>query len=653
MAEHRTRKPEKEKKPKSGAVKTGDRMKETYLRSKHVEKNLSSDGRDDPNDYAVDNTREVGRELVHDTAKVAGNGVKKAVERGRTAAKKAHAKNQENKAQDSVSDLETESLELSDEEKSSAEIRASQIKSKLSEDVGRSHHSEKTQHPVTGGSSNDMPTLQGIHQSRTESIIKKKDEGRKPDLAEPHLNTNPTTAVERPQAPMYPIRLGRHTPPLEGRNANSPSRGIINRTGKGRNSHLPGGSVRAFGQTKQAVRHEQKRQAFMAAKNRTVASARTQRSIQKRIAATVEQTRKAAASISAVAGSAGFVIVILMVTLLLVGTVATSGFGIFFSPDANKNSPDKLPDVMRELNTEFQNKIENIKATVPHDAVEMYGARAVWPEVLSVYAVKTTTDPENGMEVATMNDAKKRILTGIFWDMNEITYTTHTESYTVTVPVTNSDGTVTEKEQTEYFTTLIITVSHLTAEEAAAGYGFSRSQNEELSELVSMDNSLWLAVLYSLVDGAYGEYGEIVQVALSQVGNIGGEPFWSWYGFNSRVEWCACFVSWCAEQCGYIDQGLIPKYAWCPYGVQWFQGINQWIDGSMEPAPGMIIFYDWNKESTNGQDGVSDHTGIVEYVENGIVHTIEGNWGDSVAQRELPVGYYEILGYGFMSGSGE
>ena len=35
--------------------------------------------------------------------------------------------------------------------------------------------------------------------------------------------------------------------------------------------------------------------------------------------------------------------------------------------------------------------------------------------------------------------------------------------------------------------------------------------------------------------------GEIVTVALSQLGNVGGRPYWSWYGFESRVDWCACF----------------------------------------------------------------------------------------------------------------
>ena len=136
----------------------------------------------------------------------------------------------------------------------------------------------------------------------------------------------------------------------------------------------------------------------------------------------------------------------------------------------------------------------------------------------------------------------------------------------------------------------------------------------------------------------------IVEVARSQIGNVGGEPYWSWYGFTERVEWCACFVSWCANTCGYISSGIIPKFSGCINGVDWFRDRGQWIGNSFEPSPGMIIFFDWDDE--DGQDGNADHVGIVEKVENGRVYTIEGNTSDSCRQRSYPVGYYEILGYG-------
>jgi len=139
----------------------------------------------------------------------------------------------------------------------------------------------------------------------------------------------------------------------------------------------------------------------------------------------------------------------------------------------------------------------------------------------------------------------------------------------------------------------------------------------------------------------------IVEVALTQLGNEGGQPYWSWYGFDGRVEWCACFVSWCANEYGYIDAGVIPKFAGCVWGVEWFRDRGLWQDNSYEPRPGDIIFFDWdNKGSSGPQDGESDHVGIVEKVENGTVYTVEGNSGDSCRENHYAIGYYEILGYG-------
>ena len=131
----------------------------------------------------------------------------------------------------------------------------------------------------------------------------------------------------------------------------------------------------------------------------------------------------------------------------------------------------------------------------------------------------------------------------------------------------------------------------------------------------------------------------IVQVALTQEGN-GGDTYWSWYGFSSREEWCACFVSWCADQCGYIEAGVIPKFSLCSAGMEWFESQGQFMDRSYVPATGDLVFFDW------GNDGSIDHVGIVEGVVDGTVYTVEGNSGDKVARRSYPVGYGQIVGYG-------
>ena len=137
-----------------------------------------------------------------------------------------------------------------------------------------------------------------------------------------------------------------------------------------------------------------------------------------------------------------------------------------------------------------------------------------------------------------------------------------------------------------------------------------------------------------------GGSGDLVEVALSQEGNSGGEIYWRWYGYDEYQPWCACFVSWCADQCGYIDAGVIPKFSLCSAGVEWFQARGQFMDSSYTPAEGDLIFFDW------GNDGSIDHVGIVVNVEDGFVNTIEGNSSNKVQRGRYATGDSTIYGYG-------
>ena len=133
----------------------------------------------------------------------------------------------------------------------------------------------------------------------------------------------------------------------------------------------------------------------------------------------------------------------------------------------------------------------------------------------------------------------------------------------------------------------------------------------------------------------------VVDIAKSQAGNVGGQPYWSWYGFNSRVEWCACFVSWCYGQMGLSE----PRFAACQsQGVPWFQSHGQWgARGYDNLAPGDAIFFDWDL------DGRADHVGIVIGTDGSRVYTVEGNSGDACKIRSYDVNYECIKGYGLMN----
>ena len=133
----------------------------------------------------------------------------------------------------------------------------------------------------------------------------------------------------------------------------------------------------------------------------------------------------------------------------------------------------------------------------------------------------------------------------------------------------------------------------------------------------------------------------VVDIAKSQVGNVGGQPYWSWYGFNSRVEWCACFVSWCYGQMGLTE----PRFAACQsQGIPWFQSHGQWGGRDYANiAPGDAIFFDWDL------DGSADHVGIVVGTDGSRVYTVEGNSGDACKIKSYSLTYECIKGYGLMN----
>ena len=370
--------------------------------------------------------------------------------------------------------------------------------------------------------------------------------------------------------------------------------------------------------------------------------------VQSTARATVSAAKAAIAGTKAVIAAitvGGWAAVAIILVLCVIGLIASSCFGIFFSGE-DSGTGQAMRQVVQEINTDYQSQIDAAKAGSTYDELEMSGSRAVWPEVLAVYAVKTTTDPDDPQEVATVDDSKKVILKDIFWQMNEISSRTESKAEKVITETDDGHGNIVETATTVTRTYLYITVGHKTAEGMADRFNFTDNQRHQLSELLAEENRrLWSAVLY----GIYSGDDAIVTVALSQVGNAGGQPYWSWYGFDSRVEWCACFVSWCANECGYIDTGVCPKFSGCGNGVQWFQERGQWLDSSAKPVPGMVIFFDWDHKGGSGpQDGEADHVGIVQKVEDGIIYTVEGNSGNLCRVNRYPIGHYEILGYGVL-----
>lgn len=211
----------------------------------------------------------------------------------------------------------------------------------------------------------------------------------------------------------------------------------------------------------------------------------------KAIVAAVKLAIAAVKAIAAAIAAGGWVAVVVIIVICLIALIVGSCFGIFFSSE-DTGSGQSMKTVVQEINTEYQTQIETTKNNIAYDVLEMSGSRAVWAEVLSVYAVKTTTDPDNAQEVATMDDSKKAILKDIFWQMNTISSHTETKTETVITETDDGHGNIVQTETTVTRTYLYITVTHKTADEMATQFGFNADQKKQLNELLSDKNrSMW------------------------------------------------------------------------------------------------------------------------------------------------------------------
>lgn len=595
MSNIKTRESVKDIKVLDKAAVASERMKTALVRSKDQVENLMDDGQVSPSEYAEDKIRYAAEDVTDQVGHDISSGAKKAVNKGKEAYREHREEKRIQKNEERVRKYEEELRRTA--QTSSPQQKAARDTAKKNVESQRGFirntrnqtikTAEKTEHTIKqtarSAGRQTVKTAKGTVKS-TEKAVKTAEQTSKAAI-----KTAETTAKAAQKAAEATAKAAQKAAEIA-------------------------------------------RQTAIAAYKAAVAAA-------KAIAAAIKAIIAAIEKLIAAIAAGGWVAVVVIVVICLIALIVGSCFGIFFSSEDKNDGSQTMREVVVEINQDYQNKLDTIKADNPYDELEMSGSRAVWPEVLSVYAVKTTTDPDNPQEVATVTEEKKQLLSDIFWEMNDISYRTKTDTETEIIESDDGHGNILEERKEVTKTTLYITVTHKTADQMSDQYRFNADQDEQLEELLNVDNSMWMAVLY----GVYGSDDMIVQVALSQIGNVGGEPYWSWYGFGSRVEWCACFVSWCADQCGYIDTGVIPKYAGCDNGMDWFKERGQWADNSVEPSPGMIIFFDW---AYNGQDGTADHTGIVERVENGIVYTVEGNTSDSCAERHYAVGHSEILGYG-------
>jgi hypothetical protein len=308
-----------------------------------------------------------------------------------------------------------------------------------------------------------------------------------------------------------------------------------------------------------------------------------------------------------------------------------------------------------ELEAQLQAKIDNTPSDYPGYDEYRYNLSETGhdPFELASYLTVKYNDYTRDMIQAELRSLLSRQYTITYTPITEVRYRTETRTGTTTDAAGNTTTyTYTVQVPYNYYILNVSLVNHSLGAVAAADLIPDQKEMYDLYQETKGNRPLIFGggspdVSQSedlsgvhFVNGTRPGNPAVVAVAETQVGNVGGAPYWSWYGFNSRVEWCACFVSWCYNQKGYSE----PVFASCRVGIDWFQSHGQWGNSAYtDIAPGDAIFFDWNN------DGIPDHVGLVVGTDGERVYTVEGNSGDACKLKSYPLNYSCIVGYGLMN----
>ena len=253
--------------------------------------------------------------------------------------------------------------------------------------------------------------------------------------------------------------------------------------------------VKSISATKNA---ERTRKAAQHIKTSAQKAGKAAKAFARALAKVVKATIAAAKSLVSAIIAGGWIAVIVIILLCLVGAVAGSFYGIFFSTETSDTGMN-ITGVIQEINAEYDSRINELKSADTYDRVEINGSKANWKDILSVYSVKVSTDPNNPQETATMDENKKSILTGIFWDMNSISSSVETRTETQEVTTTDETREEVTAQQEVPLKVLTITITDKTAEDMANEYAFDDVQKKYLTELMSNSNDkLWASIIYNV-----------------------------------------------------------------------------------------------------------------------------------------------------------
>lgn len=331
--------------------------------------------------------------------------------------------------------------------------------------------------------------------------------------------------------------------------------------------------------------------------------------------------------LTALIGAAGAVVPVLLI-ISAATMLFTSPFGIFFPDEENTIT---MREAIKQINVRYQERLNEIIDAYDDgsvDLIEYSGNRIQWKYVIAIYAVKYSN--ENG-DVMTLNDKMVGNLEKIFFEFHDFDISFSWR----------------DTEKDSRLKVMTVNTTTKTMAEMMDSYRFSESDREMVQDLLKQNtNEMWVDLLYDISgNGGYA----LVSVARDQIGTPGGQTYWSWYGYNAAnapSDWSGCFVSWCANEIGYIDQGVFPQFSNAQSGINWFKNNGMWQEATSAPSVGDIIFLDFN------QDGIADRCGIVSGIVNDMVKYITGTKrsGDEVLEAAVTLDnkYGWTLGYGML-----
>ena len=229
----------------------------------------------------------------------------------------------------------------------------------------------------------------------------------------------------------------------------------------------------------------------------------------------IRRIRDALKSLIMAIASGGAAAVAAITMICFIGIIVASPYGIFLSKDSNGET---IPSVVQDLSKEYYEGIETIKRSVDYDDIEIRSNDGVyslrWDEILSVFSVMLTTDDSDPNEVVTVDQDKKDLLKALLQEMNSVSYSIQTETYEETEIVEDEEGNEVEEVVEKTKTTLILKLTHKSAEEEAFRYDFSDKQMSFLKDLLSGKYAtLWAELL-----GGYSQGLGIIPTEATWIG---------------------------------------------------------------------------------------------------------------------------------------